>query len=149
MAKLPNFIKKKKKKKKKKTYVVKRQKRGKVQRTRSYFLLKMTKISLHSGITSQFMFKEILNKLSRDFYKIDSSFPLNQFVVRSESEKYRTIYFVSSAVRGLLLAQNSSRLKVKSFKNSSYFYWLIFYIFQIINTGVRMFSRNTGASETK
>ncbi|KAI9346016.1 cytosine(34)-C(5)-methyltransferase-like protein [Zopfochytrium polystomum] len=64
-----------------------------------------------------------------DFYKILPSFPKDQYVVRSEKEDYRAIYFVSSSVKKVLTAHNSNKLK-------------------IINTGIKLFIR-TPANESR
>ncbi|KAI9197252.1 cytosine(34)-C(5)-methyltransferase [Polychytrium aggregatum] len=60
-----------------------------------------------------------------NFYGLDANFPRDRFVVRSETAQHRTIYFVSQSVKNILKAYNSSRL-------------------EIVNSGVRMFSRNVG-----
>ncbi|KAI8853544.1 hypothetical protein BC829DRAFT_439945 [Chytridium lagenaria] len=65
-----------------------------------------------------------------NFYGIDPKFPRDQFVVRSDVVPFKTLYLVSNAVKKLLLASNSSSLK-------------------IVNTGVRMFSRNSGNADAK
>ncbi|KAG0002156.1 hypothetical protein BGZ65_002881, partial [Modicella reniformis] len=64
------------------------------------------------------------------FYGLDENFPKDQFLVRSEGEKNKTIYFVSEAVKSILKSDDIHRLKV-------------------VNTGVRTFIRqdsNTPAS---
>ncbi|KAJ3105048.1 tRNA (cytosine(34)-C(5))-methyltransferase [Physocladia obscura] len=58
------------------------------------------------------------------FYGINSTFPKDQFVVRSENESYKSLYFVSLSVKKLLNAKNSSKLK-------------------IVNTGVRTFTKTS------
>ncbi|KAJ3218960.1 tRNA (cytosine(34)-C(5))-methyltransferase [Dinochytrium kinnereticum] len=64
------------------------------------------------------------------FYGVDERFPLDQFVVRSDVIPFRTIYLVSVAVKRLLLASNANQLN-------------------IVNTGVRIFSRNSGNIDLK
>ncbi|KAJ3299175.1 tRNA (cytosine(34)-C(5))-methyltransferase [Borealophlyctis nickersoniae] len=63
------------------------------------------------------------------FYKLSPEFPRDLFVVRSEKEKLKTIYFVSRSVKSVLSAENSKKLRV-------------------INTGIRMFTRNNGESQS-
>ncbi|KAJ3211929.1 tRNA (cytosine(34)-C(5))-methyltransferase [Entophlyctis luteolus] len=58
------------------------------------------------------------------FYDINTSFPTDQIVVRSENESFKALYFVSASVKRLLNAKNSSKLK-------------------IVNTGVRTFTRTS------
>ncbi|KND03593.1 uncharacterized protein SPPG_01069 [Spizellomyces punctatus DAOM BR117] len=61
----------------------------------------------------------------REFYGLDDSFPQEQFVVRSEKDNYRTVYFVSRAIKNVITASNSFRLN-------------------IVNTGIRIFTRSAG-----
>ncbi|KAI9092882.1 hypothetical protein DFS34DRAFT_632211 [Phlyctochytrium arcticum] len=61
----------------------------------------------------------------RKFFGLADAFPKDQFVVRSENEQFRTIYFVSSLVKAVVTAPNSFRLN-------------------IVNTGIRIFTRNAG-----
>ncbi|KAJ3404533.1 tRNA (cytosine(34)-C(5))-methyltransferase, partial [Chytridiales sp. JEL 0842] len=61
-----------------------------------------------------------------DFFGIKPTFPRSQYVVRSEVSANRTIYFVGSSVKELLMAENSRRLK-------------------IVNTGIKIFTRNSGS----
>ncbi|KAK3811791.1 MAG: S-adenosyl-L-methionine-dependent methyltransferase [Benniella sp.] len=56
------------------------------------------------------------------FYGLDEDFPKDQFLVRSEGERNRTIYFVSEAVKSILKSEDIHRLRV-------------------VNTGVRTFIR--------
>ncbi|KAJ3121048.1 tRNA (cytosine(34)-C(5))-methyltransferase [Nowakowskiella sp. JEL0407] len=56
-------------------------------------------------------------------YGLSETFPRDQFVVRSDALKHQTVYFVSSGVKSVLLANNSYRLTV-------------------VNTGVKIFSRH-------
>lgn len=46
------------------------------------------------------------------FYGLDEDFPKDQFLVRSEGEKNKTIYFVSEAVKSILQSEDIHRLKV-------------------------------------
>ncbi|KAF9436806.1 hypothetical protein BGZ76_002948 [Entomortierella beljakovae] len=62
-----------------------------------------------------------------EFYGIDEDFPKDQFLVRSEGEKNKTIYFVSDAVKSIILSEDIHRLKV-------------------VNTGVRTFLRQDSNS---
>ena len=48
----------------------------------------------------------------REFYGLRPGFPRDQFVVRSDKDDYKAIYFVSSAVKKVLMASNSAKLKV-------------------------------------
>ncbi|TPX76370.1 hypothetical protein CcCBS67573_g02368 [Chytriomyces confervae] len=57
-----------------------------------------------------------------DFYGVKPEFPTDQFVVRSLNPVYKTLYLVSTAVKRLLSAENSSKLK-------------------IVNTGVKIMTR--------
>ncbi|KAI8347174.1 S-adenosyl-L-methionine-dependent methyltransferase [Mortierella sp. GBAus27b] len=61
-------------------------------------------------------------ELFSNFYGLDNDFPKDQFLVRSEGEKNKTIYFVSEAVKSILTSDDIHRLKV-------------------VNTGVRTFIR--------
>ncbi|ORZ03789.1 S-adenosyl-L-methionine-dependent methyltransferase [Syncephalastrum racemosum] len=64
----------------------------------------------------------------RDFYGLESTFPRDQFLVRSEGkEKSKTIYFISRAVRDLLTSPDMHKLKV-------------------VMTGVRLFVRQNSAT---
>lgn len=66
--------------------------------------------------------------LCRDFYGLESTFPRDQFLVRSEGkEKSKTIYFISRAVRDLLTSPDVHKLKV-------------------VMTGVRLFVRQNSAT---
>ncbi|ORY43363.1 S-adenosyl-L-methionine-dependent methyltransferase [Rhizoclosmatium globosum] len=58
------------------------------------------------------------------FYGLNDKFPTDQLVVRSANPIFKTVYLVSAAVKKLLLAENSSKLK-------------------IVNTGVRIFTRTS------
>ncbi|KAI8600563.1 S-adenosyl-L-methionine-dependent methyltransferase, partial [Dissophora ornata] len=60
--------------------------------------------------------------LFSNFYGLEENFPKDQFLVRSEGEKNKTVYFVSEAVKSLLKSDEIHRLKV-------------------VNTGVRTFIR--------
>ncbi|KAI8982274.1 S-adenosyl-L-methionine-dependent methyltransferase [Mycotypha africana] len=63
-----------------------------------------------------------------DFYGLDAKFPRDQFLLRSDNNaKGRSLYFVSSAVKRVLQAQDFPRL-------------------QIVNTGVRLFVRQSSPS---
>ncbi|KAF9934036.1 hypothetical protein FBU30_003546 [Linnemannia zychae] len=64
------------------------------------------------------------------FYGLDEKFPKDQFLVRSEGEKNKTVYFVSEAVKSILQSEDVSRLKV-------------------VNTGVRTFIRQDSNSPTE
>ncbi|KAJ3047695.1 tRNA (cytosine(34)-C(5))-methyltransferase [Rhizophlyctis rosea] len=55
-------------------------------------------------------------------YGLKESFPRDQFVVRTEGDQHKIIYFVGRSVKDVLSAKNSQRLK-------------------IVNTGIRMFTR--------
>ncbi|CEG82204.1 hypothetical protein RMATCC62417_16312 [Rhizopus microsporus] len=60
-----------------------------------------------------------------EFYGLDSSFPRDQFLLRSENNaKGRSLYFVSSAIKKVLESKDFSRL-------------------QTVNTGVRLFVRQS------
>ncbi|KAG0307494.1 hypothetical protein BGZ98_000147 [Dissophora globulifera] len=72
-----------------------------------------------------FLFLDAQNtdvKLFSKFYGLDEDFPKDQFLVRSEGEKNKTVYFVSEAVKSILQSEDIHRLKV-------------------VNTGVRTFIR--------
>ncbi|KAF9944773.1 hypothetical protein BGZ70_004354, partial [Mortierella alpina] len=72
-----------------------------------------------------FLFLDAKNpdvELFSKFYGLDVDFPKDQFLVRSEGEKNKTIYFVSEAVKSILQSEEIHRLKV-------------------VNTGVRTFIR--------
>ncbi|KAF9086277.1 hypothetical protein BGX23_009023 [Mortierella sp. AD031] len=64
------------------------------------------------------------------FYGMDEKFPKDQFLVRSEGEKNKTVYFVSEAVKSILQSEEIHRLKV-------------------VNTGVRTFIRQDSNSPTE
>ncbi|KAF9350900.1 tRNA (cytosine(34)-C(5))-methyltransferase [Mortierella sp. AD094] len=66
-------------------------------------------------------------ELFSKFYGLDEDFPKDQFLVRSEGEKNKTIYFVSDAVKSILKSNDIHRLKV-------------------VNTGVRTFIRQDSNS---
>ena len=61
---------------------------------------------------------------AQQFYGFKNGFPLDCFVVRSDVDINRTIYFVSTAVKRIVMASNSRKLK-------------------IVNTGIKVFSRHT------
>ncbi len=61
---------------------------------------------------------------AQKLYGLKDGFPMDQFVIRTESDKIRTIYFVSKDVKQILLAENSRKLKV-------------------VNTGIKVFSRHS------
>ncbi|KAK5809917.1 S-adenosyl-L-methionine-dependent methyltransferase [Linnemannia elongata] len=69
-------------------------------------------------------------QLFSKFYGLDEKFPKDQFLVRSEGEKNKTIYFVSEAVKSILQSEEIHRLKV-------------------VNTGVRTFIRQDSNSPTE
>ncbi|KAJ3181791.1 tRNA (cytosine(34)-C(5))-methyltransferase [Geranomyces variabilis] len=60
----------------------------------------------------------------RRFFDLGPGFPEENFVVRSENDSWKTIYFVSTPVKKIVSASNSFRLK-------------------IVNTGIRIFTRNS------
>lgn len=64
-------------------------------------------------------------KEAQKLYGLKDGFPVDQFLVRTENENIRTIYFVSKDVKEILSAENSRKLKV-------------------VNTGIKVFSRHTG-----
>ncbi|KAK3840762.1 MAG: S-adenosyl-L-methionine-dependent methyltransferase [Linnemannia gamsii] len=64
------------------------------------------------------------------FYGLDEKFPKDQFLVRSEGEKNKTVYFVSEAVKSILQSEEIHRLKV-------------------VNTGVRTFIRQDSNTPTE
>ncbi|KAG0348735.1 tRNA (cytosine(34)-C(5))-methyltransferase [Podila humilis] len=64
------------------------------------------------------------------FYSMDEDFPKDQFLVRSEGEKNKTIYFVSEAVKSILQSEDIGRFKV-------------------VNTGVRTFIRQDSNTTTE
>ncbi|KAF9159437.1 hypothetical protein BGX21_003100 [Mortierella sp. AD011] len=66
-------------------------------------------------------------ELFSKFYGLDEDFPKDQFLVRSEGEKNKTIYIVSEAVKSILKSNDIHRLKV-------------------VNTGVRTFIRQDSNS---
>ena len=68
-------------------------------------------------------------QLISNFYGLDKEFPTDQFLVRSEGEKNKTIYFVSEAVKSILQSEEIHRLKV-------------------VNTGVRTFIRQDTKTPT-
>ncbi|KAI9239310.1 MAG: S-adenosyl-L-methionine-dependent methyltransferase [Podila humilis] len=77
-----------------------------------------------------FLFLDSTNpdvELFSKFYGMDENFPKDQFLVRSEGEKNKTIYFVSEAVKSILKSEDINRLKV-------------------VNTGVRTFIRQDSNS---
>ncbi|KAG0056401.1 hypothetical protein BGZ83_005116 [Gryganskiella cystojenkinii] len=69
-------------------------------------------------------------ELISNFYGLDKDFPTDQFLVRSEGEKNKTIYFVSEAVKSILQSEEIKRLKV-------------------VNTGVRTFIRQDTKTPTE
>ncbi|KAI8589072.1 NOL1/NOP2/Sun domain family, member 2 [Geranomyces variabilis] len=60
----------------------------------------------------------------RRFFDLGPEFPQENFVVRSENDSWKTIYFVSTPIKKIVSASNSFRLK-------------------IVNTGIRIFTRNS------
>ncbi|KAF9114121.1 hypothetical protein BGX27_000100 [Mortierella sp. AM989] len=77
-----------------------------------------------------FLFLDAKNadvELFSGFYGLDEDFPKDQFLVRSEGEKNKTIYFVSEAVKSIIKSDDIHRLK-------------------IVNTGVRTFIRQDSNS---
>jgi len=66
----------------------------------------------------------------KEFYGLSSQFPQEQWVVRSEGEKFRTIYFISDSVESILNSEDSHRILV-------------------VNSGVKMFFRNEGDGNVK
>ncbi|KAJ3220858.1 tRNA (cytosine(34)-C(5))-methyltransferase [Clydaea vesicula] len=56
---------------------------------------------------------------------IPNALPIDQFLVRSDSEKKKTIYFCSKSVKNTLQAKNVAKLN-------------------IVNSGIKMFTRNEG-----
>ncbi|KAJ3034269.1 tRNA (cytosine(34)-C(5))-methyltransferase [Rhizophlyctis rosea] len=72
-----------------------------------------------------FLFISADSEVVSDFqkhYGLSTDFPQDQFLVRTETDQNRVIYFVSKSVKDVLTAKNSGRLK-------------------IVNTGIRMFTR--------
>ncbi|RKP36525.1 S-adenosyl-L-methionine-dependent methyltransferase [Dimargaris cristalligena] len=57
------------------------------------------------------------------FFEISEKLPRDQFLVRSEGSKQRTLYLVSSAIKSIMAITRNERLRV-------------------VNTGIRCFSRN-------
>ena len=49
---------------------------------------------------------------AKALYGFNNGFPMDQFVVRTETDRLRSIYFVSKAVKRVLQASNSKRIKV-------------------------------------
>jgi len=66
----------------------------------------------------------------KEFYGLSSQFPQEQWVVRSEGEKFRTVYFISDSVKSILNSEDSHRILV-------------------VNSGVKMFFRNEGDGTVK
>ncbi|KAI8817926.1 cytosine(34)-C(5)-methyltransferase [Fimicolochytrium jonesii] len=60
----------------------------------------------------------------REYYGLSDKFPKDNFVVRSENDSWKTVYFVSTAVRNIVTAGNSYRLN-------------------IVNSGIVTFTRNS------
>ncbi|ORX99070.1 S-adenosyl-L-methionine-dependent methyltransferase [Basidiobolus meristosporus CBS 931.73] len=58
-----------------------------------------------------------------DYYGISEKFPRDSYLVRSEGNKNKTIYFISESVKKILEAPDNNRLRV-------------------VNTGVKVFIRN-------
>jgi hypothetical protein len=52
------------------------------------------------------------------FYELDQDFPKDQFLVRSEGERNKTIYFVSEAVKSILKSEDIHRLRVSPSSSS-------------------------------
>ena len=48
----------------------------------------------------------------RKHYGLKEGFPRDQFVVRTEGDQHKIIYFVGRSVKDVLSAKNSGRLKV-------------------------------------
>ncbi|CAG8485723.1 12913_t:CDS:10 [Acaulospora morrowiae] len=81
--------------------------------------------SQRRGGEEPFLFLEPDNQdipIIREYYGLSEEFPIGQLLVRSTNEKNKTIYLVSEAVKRVLEASDSKRLK-------------------IINTGIRAFTR--------
>jgi len=66
----------------------------------------------------------------KEFYGLSSQFPQEQWVVRSEGEKFRTVYFISDSVKSILNSEDSHRILV-------------------VNSGVKIFFRNEGDGTVK
>jgi len=66
----------------------------------------------------------------KEFYGLSDQFPQEQWVVRSEGEKFRTVYFISDSVKSILNSEDSHRILV-------------------VNSGVKMFLRNEGDGTVK
>jgi 16S rRNA C967 or C1407 C5-methylase (RsmB/RsmF family) len=66
----------------------------------------------------------------KEYYGLSSQFPQEQWVVRSEGEKFRTVYFISDSVKSILNSEDSHRILV-------------------VNSGVKMFFRNEGDGTVK
>jgi len=64
-----------------------------------------------------------------EFYGIPGDFPKDQFVVRSEVAKKRNIYFTNEMIKRVVQAKNAYKL-------------------QIVNTGIKIFSRNEGSKNS-
>ncbi|KAJ3149520.1 tRNA (cytosine(34)-C(5))-methyltransferase [Geranomyces michiganensis] len=60
----------------------------------------------------------------RRFFDLGPDFPEENFMVRTENDSWKTVYFVSTPIKNLVSASNSFRLK-------------------IVNTGIRIFTRNS------
>ncbi|ORX46233.1 multisite-specific tRNA:(cytosine-C(5))-methyltransferase [Piromyces finnis] len=71
----------------------------------------------------------IIEKI-KEFYGLSSEFPQEQWVVRTEGEKFRTVYFISDSVKSILNSEDSHRILV-------------------VNSGVKMFFRNEGDGNVK
>lgn len=66
------------------------------------------------------------------FYGLDEKFPKDQFLVRSEGEKNKTIYFVSEAVKSILQSEEIHRLKVYILLFDITLTWLFFAFFAMV-----------------
>ncbi|KAL7747221.1 tRNA (cytosine-5-)-methyltransferase ncl1 [Sorochytrium milnesiophthora] len=65
------------------------------------------------------------------FYGVNEKFPVNQLMVRSDADKHQTIYFASATAKDIMLAKNSRQLRRPNNTPAE----------QIVNTGVKLFSR--------
>ncbi|RUS17287.1 hypothetical protein BC937DRAFT_90165 [Endogone sp. FLAS-F59071] len=92
------------------------------------FIVKDTKVSTLKE--EPFIFLDHDNddiKQFSDFYGLSSTFPVTNFLVRSEKSRSKTIYFVSDPVKAVLQAADAARLRV-------------------VNTGVKAFVRQDHAA---
>lgn len=71
-------------------------------------------------------------------FGIPKNFPLDQFVTRSESETKSHVYFANTMVKKVIEARNSFKLKVRP---DNIFLCVCL---QIVNSGVKLFSRCVG-----